>query len=268
MARVKLSSALYVLLGVLGLAAAALVPTVIYRGGTPALPVWSAAASPGPLSSAHAFIGTQCESCHTPNQGIAAASCITCHAPAALLLEKQSTVFHATIGECRGCHVEHQGDGKRPITMDHSVLTAVGLRAAPAEPAPERVSLFPARASEAAIRHFLAGAAGGGPGMDAQALDCGSCHNFRDKHQDWFGKQCADCHSTETWKIAGYLHPSPRSEDCNQCHKAPPSHYMMHFAMMDQGITGQRGATVEQCFACHKTDSFNDIRGVGWFKMH
>lgn len=261
----KLSGALYLALGVLGLAAAVLVPLVITRSGTLALPDWQAIASPGPLSPAHAFLGAQCESCHTPNRGIQAASCITCHAPAGLLLEKQSTVFHATVGECRGCHTEHQDADRRPIKMDHSVLTAVGVRAARDEgTAPDA----PATANASAIRHFLAGATGGGPVMDAQALNCANCHNFRDKHQGWFGQQCADCHATETWKIAGYLHPSPRSEDCNQCHKAPSSHYMMHFAMMDQGITGQRNATVEQCFACHKTDSFNDIRGVGWFKMH
>ena len=261
----KLSAALYVTLGILGLASTAFVAVVIARSGTLALPIWAAIASPGSLSSAHAFLGAECESCHTPNVGIQAASCITCHAPAALLLEKQSTVFHATVGECRGCHVEHQASEGRPIKMVHSVLTTVGLRTARAEStAPDALTA----GNVSTIRHFLAGATGGGPAMDAQALDCAACHSFQDKHQGFFGQQCADCHATESWKIAGYLHPSPRSEDCNQCHKAPPSHFMMHFAMMDQGITGQRNATVEQCFACHKTDSFNDIRGVGWFKMH
>ncbi len=264
----KLAAAIYLALGVLGLAAAVLVPVVIYRGGTTALPVWSGIASPGPLSSSHAFLGAECESCHTPDLGIKAASCITCHAPAPLLLEKQSTVFHATIGECRGCHIEHQGVDRRPIKMDHSVLMAVGMRAARAEPTSGQPLVASARADESAIRQFLASATGGAPAMDAKALNCASCHSFQDIHLGFFGQQCADCHTTDTWKIAGYLHPSPRSEDCNQCHKAPPSHYMMHFAMVDRGITGQRGATVEQCFACHKTDSFNDIRGVGWFKMH
>lgn len=43
---------------------------------------------------------------------------------------------------------------------------------------------------------------------------------------------------------------------------------MVHFTIMDQGITGQRNARVEQCHACHLTNSFNQIRGVGWMKMH
>ena len=38
--------------------------------------------------------------------------------------------------------------------------------------------------------------------------------------------------------------------------------------MMDRSITGQRNATVNQCFACHQTDSFNNIKGVGRVDMH
>ena len=260
----RIGTALLVALGTIVFAIALIVPLVIYRSGSAALPFWGAAASPGPLSSAHAFIGQQCEACHTPNQGIAAASCITCHAPDALVLAKQSTAFHATIGECRGCHIEHQGSDVRPIRIDHSVLTAVGVRAAHAGELPGQ----PKADGLTAVRHFLAGATGDGPATDAAALDCVSCHGTRDRHQGWFGTQCADCHATETWKVAGYLHPSPKSQECNQCHKAPPSHYMMHFDMMDKGMTGQANARVEQCFLCHQTDSFNAIKGVGWIKMH
>ena len=43
---------------------------------------------------------------------------------------------------------------------------------------------------------------------------------------------------------------------------------MMHFEMMDQTITGQEHARVEQCFLCHQTDAWNNIRGVGWYKHH
>lgn len=260
----KLATVLYVALGTLGLAAAVLVPTVIIRAGTQALPVWASAASPGPLSAAHAFLGSQCEGCHTANVGIQTEACVTCHIGDAVVLAKQSTAFHATIGECKGCHIEHQGAAARPIRMDHAVLTAAGLRAAHAGAIPGQ----PATPAPAVIEHFLAGLAGRGPGTDAEALDCASCHSVRDKHQALFGRQCADCHATATWTVAGFLHPSGKSQDCNQCHQAPPSHYMMHFEMMDKGITGERGARVEQCFLCHQTSSFNEIKGVGWFKMH
>lgn len=260
----KVADALYLALGVLGLAAALLVPGVIYRFGTSALPFWGGAVSPGPLSSAHAFLGTQCESCHTANQGIKAGSCITCHAPDAFGLGKQSTAFHATIQECRGCHVEHNGVDTRPIKMDHAVLTKVGLGEAHAA----LMNKQSAAADTKTLQHYLAGIPMDRTVTDGEALACTSCHGFRDKHQGLFGNQCADCHKTETWKIAGFLHPSPKSQACNQCHQAPPSHYMMHFSMMDQTISGQRGAKVEQCHLCHQTDAFNDIKGRGWFKMH
>jgi hypothetical protein len=261
---VKVSAAILAAIAAIGIVAALLVPIVIYRSGTKALPIWGDIASPGLLSAAHAFLGAQCESCHTPDIGIKAASCITCHTPDAFVLAKQSTAFHATIQECRGCHIEHQGTSIRPVRIDHSVLTTVGVRAAHAG----EISGQPASGGLTATRHFLEGVTGNGPATDVAALDCASCHGFRDKHQEWFGTQCADCHATDTWKISLYLHPSPKSQECNECHKAPPSHYMMHFTMMDIGMTGQNGARVEQCFMCHQTDSFNDIRGIGWRKMH
>jgi len=263
-AAVKWSSALYVALGTVGLAAVVLVPVSVSRSGTQALPAWAAASSPGQLSAGHAFLGAQCESCHTPNQGIRTENCVTCHIADAATLARQSATFHASVGECRGCHVEHQGLDARPIKMDHSVLTQVGVKAAHAGAIPGQ----PAADATVAVRHFLAGLTGHGPATDAAALDCGSCHSFQDKHQGLFGQQCADCHAVETWKVAGYLHPSAKSQECNQCHQAPPSHYMMHFAMMDQGITGQKNARVEQCYACHLTNSFDELKGVGWVKMH
>lgn len=291
----KLATALYVALGTVGLAAAVLVPTVIIRAGTQALPVWASVASPGPLSSAHAFLGSQCESCHTPNVGIKIEACVTCHIADAVTLANQTNAFHATIGECKGCHIEHQGVDARPIKMDHSVLTAVGLRAAQAEVPPGQQ----AAAAMTAARRFLAGAAGSAaaaegegnptqpmvdsaatarrlqaglvgsrPALDDGGLNCASCHSFQDKHDGLFGQQCADCHAVETWEVVGFLHPSAKSQECNQCHQAPPSHYMMHFEMMDQAVTGQHGARVEQCYLCHLTNSFNEIKGVGWLKHH
>ncbi len=230
----KLPGSIYLLLAALALFLAIVVPLAINRSGSNAIPGWTNAVSPGPLSKAHAFVGDQCESCHVPTGGTAASKCVTCHAAAPELLSKPSTVFHANIGECRGCHIEHDRRFPRPIRMDHAVLERIAKQKS----------------------------------GQTVPLNCNSCHVTRDKHQGFFGKKCADCHVVSTWKIAGYLHPSPKSTDCVQCHKAPPSHYMMHFSMMDKTITGQRNARVEQCFACHQTDSFNNIKGVGWLKMH
>jgi hypothetical protein len=69
---------------------------------------------------------------------------------------------------------------------------------------------------------------------------------------------------TEPWSIPGM---AARAE-CAQCHQAPPSHYMGHFHMISMMIAHQEHAQVEQCYLCHQTDAWNDIRGVGWYKHH
>lgn len=230
----KPATILYLVLASLGLLVIIGIPLVAYKTDGAGFAMWSSVVHPGPLSAAHAFLEGKCESCHVPNKGIAASKCIACHAFAPELLLKPATAFHSRLGDCRGCHIEHQGIDMRPISMDHQKLFAVAKQTT------------------------------GHPG----ALDCQACHLTEDKHQGFFGRECASCHVTTTWKIGGFLHPSPKSINCAQCHKPPPSHYMMHFEMMDRVIANQKGARVEQCFACHQTDSFNNIKGRGIIKMH
>ena len=55
---------------------------------------------------------------------------------------------------------------------------------------------------------------------------------------------------------------------CAQCHQAPPSHYMMHFRMVSMTVAGRMHAQVNQCYLCHQTTSWNDIKGVGLYKHH
>ena len=276
----KATTFVYAALGVLGLAAALAVPVLLDRSGSAAVPFWSAAVTPGPLSAAHDFLGTQCESCHTPTRGVEAESCLTCHATAAPeLLTRTSTAFHVNVGECAGCHVEHQGRNRRPINMDHAVLATVGhARMAEtsfvSEPPTAATFLHSLMQLQALLDGSGADLVGGTltpqplPASTRARLDCGSCHINRDVHQTLFGRDCQGCHNVAAWTVATYVHPSPRSQECVQCHQAPPSHYMMHFELMDRPISGQANARVEQCFLCHQTDAWNNIRGVGWRKHH
>jgi hypothetical protein len=110
-----------------------------------------------------------------------------------------------------------------------------------------------------------------------EALNCVGCHATKDRHLGLLGKDCAQCHATNQWTIAEFRHPSPSSYDCAQCHQAPPSHYMMHFDMISKKIAGQEDAQVDgccgptqvnQCYRCHQTTSWNDIKGVGFYKHH
>lgn len=233
----------------------------LYHWGSAAVPGWRSLFQPGPLSAKHAFLTKQCEGCHTPIRGVEAATCITCHSTAAGDLAKQSTAFHANVQDCRGCHVEHEG-AARPTKMDHSALLRIGWHAAQGSRAHPSVS----RQMAEDIATYL-----GIPvssGAEKTSLNCATCHSNQDPHRQLFGRECADCHVTTAWQIASFLHPSPTSRDCAQCHQAPPSHYMMHFEMVSKSIAGQEHAQVSQCYLCHRTNSWNDIKGFGWYKHH
>lgn len=216
---------------------------------------------PGKLSAGHAFLEEKCSSCHTPNTGIEAANCIVCHANSDNLLQRQPTAFHANIDRCADCHTEHQGSSVRSVNMDHTALARIGLKMLKSLPS-DSESAAVAGQIESRLMRPGAGAA------LASALNCAGCHAAQDPHFGLFGRACNECHVTERWTIAGYRHPSARSLDCAQCHQAPPSHYMEHFRMISMKVAGVENAQVSECYRCHKTTSWNDIRGVGFYKHH
>ena len=232
---------------------------------------------PGALSSGHAYLGDRCASCHTSTVGVAVAKCTACHANDERLLGRQPTAFHASIQECTACHVEHQGPGTsiRPIAMDHVELATVGARTLARASRTDDASAATLTSLETWLRikvprQLDANSAG-------EALNCVGCHSTKDRHVGLLGKDCAQCHVTTQWTIPEFRHPSVRSTNCAQCHQAPPSHYMMHFDMISKKIAGQEdarvagccgAARVNQCYRCHQTTSWNDIRGVGYYKHH
>ena len=89
-----------------------------------------------------------------------------------------------------------------------------------------------------------------------------------DQALEHYADHCASCHATAKWTIAEYRHPSAASQSCAQCHQAPPSHYMMHFKMISMSVARVEVAEVNQCFLCHQTTSWNDIKGAGFYKHH
>lgn len=230
---------------------------------------WQALASPGRLSSSHAFLELNCTACHTAVSGVEATKCIACHANNQNLLQRQTTAFHANVTSCRECHAEHQGTSVRPSNMNHVALSRLGLR-----------QLAEATGTNRAPASRLLAYLQNQPQWDASydeapkltaheaLLNCATCHRSRDRHVGLFGADCARCHATQSWKLADFRHPSPTSRDCAQCHQAPPSHYMMHFQMVSMTVAKQERAQVNECYLCHQTTSWNDIRGVGFYKHH
>lgn len=218
--------------------------------------VWQMAYQPGSLSKAHAFLSHQCTACHSPVQGVKTVGCATCHATNQKLLSRQSTAFHAHITSCKECHREHQGGEKPPLLMNHEALAKLGAQSKNKEELGNKLT-------EIKLTRINPHAPDG-----VGQLSCTTCHANQDKHDGFFGTSCLSCHSTQSWRIAEYKHPSPNNRDCAQCHQPPPSHYMMHFEMVSKKFAGQEHAQVNQCFLCHRTNSWNDIQGKGWYKHH
>ncbi len=229
---------LYGGVGAAALTAAVLIPWLVHSQGSERLPGWRGLVNPGALSESHQFLAAQCEACHTPHVGVEAKRCLTCHTANAFTA-KGSTRFHAQARTCQGCHVEHAG-AARPIRMDHTALLVPGLwTEAPTLP----------------------------PKSTVAALECAGCHAVKDPHQGLMGQRCSSCHGVEAWSVPGFQHPPTTSPDCAECHRAPPSHRMMHFEMVSQRVAGRK-ARLEQCGACHTTDDWNNIQGVGRFDHH
>ena len=261
------------------------------ESGSRSRALWQQAVVPGALSQSHAFLSNKCAACHTPVKGVETALCISCHADNTALLQRQPTAFHASVQVCMGCHVEHQGTLRMSTTMDHDLLAKVGhLLLTTEEPAThgnsakiEAVVRLPDQippgqqqvvtpavpyaevdknvARELSVNHRRLGA-------NDSMLNCVGCHATKDRHKGLFGSDCAQCHATTQWTIAQFAHPSTRSTECAQCHQPPPSHSMMHFSMMSAPLARQPNAKVNQCFLCHQTTAWNDIRGVGLVKHH
>ena len=219
------------------------VPWLVHSRGSEAVPGWRGMVNPGPLSPAHAMLAGKCSSCHTPHEGVEAKNCLTCHAGQDFA-DQQSAQFHANVKECTGCHVEHDG-GKSIVRMDHTLLL-MHRNWANATPSKELVS----RSSN-----------------PLKLLDCASCHSNRDPHAGFFGRTCSACHSMDSWSVADFRHPVPTNRECSQCHQPPKSHLMHHFEMVSQA-EARKEARVDQCFACHMTDSWNNIRGKGIYDHH
>ena len=223
------------------------------------------AVSPGKLSQPHAFLENNCAACHTPLKGVEAKNCIACHADNKTILQRQPSAFHADISTCGACHIEHQGHVPSTTKMDHVALARIGLKQSQNSPNAQK----PARTALVAwLTRSDASPLAPQLQREESLLNCATCHQTKDRHFGLFGNDCAQCHGTAKWTVPEFRHPSPVSQSCAQCHQAPPSHYMMHFKMIDQAICGQPNAKVNQCFLCHQTTAWNDIRGIGFYKHH
>ncbi len=97
-------------------------------------------------------------------------------------------------------------------------------------------------------------------------LNCVTCHRDEDPHVGFFGDDCAACHPTRQWTIPEYVHPPATTQDCAQCHKTPPSHFMPMFKSKCARMLGKSFDSVAQCYVCHEISAWNDLKGAAWHK--
>ena len=214
------------------------------RSGVFSRAAWQRMASPGSLSRSHAFLEHDCAACHTPMEGPDAAKCTACHADNELLLQRQSTTFHADIGNCRACHREHRGAARRPTDMSHEAVARIGLRQGDSDGQPPDIGA----SSHDRLRDWIEsrGSTDRLPSLHPEltareaVLNCASCHANEDPHFKLFGQDCARCHTTSRWTISQFRHPSPRSTDCAM---SPSPAEPLHGALpYDLGQNGRQAA--------------------------
>lgn len=253
----KFGTLLYAAVGSAAIAAGLIIPWVVHRSGSTAVAGWESLVTPGPLSASHAFIAEKCETCHTPHKSVDAQKCVACHAITEFQ-NKASTRFHADVTNCRDCHIEH-GRPRSLTKMDHAALLEPRLWVT------QPPELLPTE--EQSFREYLSSKIGAHAPDTAARLKCAACHAVRDPHGKLFGEACNSCHAMDTWNISDFRHPGTTSMTCAECHRPPPSHLMMHFVMVSKVLAG-KDASVDQCYACHTTDSWNNIRGKGFYDHH
>lgn len=229
--------------------------------------VWEQLIIPGALSEAHAFLNDDCHSCHEVLSGVERQNCVLCHANETSVLGRQPTAFHAEVSDCVGCHREHQGRDANLNTMDHAFLAETLF-----ESLRRNVNLNENSPIFSYVdiigQHLNTSLANRDITAESYALDCAGCHSTKDPHFNYMGNDCVQCHNLESWTIAEFRHPTASSTDCVQCHQPPPSHMMEHFTMLSQPVARERNAPVENCFTCHQTTSWNDIKKIGFYKHH
>ena len=217
--------------------------------------------SPGPLSRPHAKLegSTHCLDCHDPQKGVAPAKCLACHNP---LRERLAAGkgLHARpeYGDCKTCHVEHQGveyelvwwgkAGKRAFDHAQTGHPLAGKHAA----------LSCEQCHKA--RSYL-----------GNVTDCASCH--KDEHRGQFaGRSCSSCHSEQAWKPAvGFDHAKTAwpltgrhaPVSCEKCHTTrrpdpadPAATYRVFRAVAGRDCASchedaHRGRLGTSCSSCH-----------------
>lgn len=248
----------------------------------------SPAASPGPISSHHEDLASDCRSCHAPFQDVSD-GCESCHGE----LAPQNAHRDAGL-RCADCHREHRGESvslNEPAREAcsgchaHDSIQAVAAHAVggemerPVDPASHKRAGADAFRTFSHVAHFEEADTSDDP-------NCKSCHFVGEKAEALAGSEqvvlwssCEECH--DDWTAAGFAradaeharsvaldldrfervaftHSEEHLEaDCESCHTAIRD----AGALAPEDGKGDRSvARLATCFGCH----VHQPEGVAW----
>jgi hypothetical protein len=107
----------------------------------------------------------------------------------------------------------------------------------------------------------------------SNGLECSNCH--QDMHQNYWGKQCEECHTPENWSPAQAFRKHDETllpliaghhlNDCYACHTSPQTMPSLdcvscHFANFADDLEAHDGVDANgDCSACHAPTNWNQI---------
>jgi hypothetical protein len=211
--------------------------------------------------SSHADTGRNCGACHAPpwSKETMADRCLNCHADVRRQIDGGLSLHgkFAAGRKCRQCHTEHKGA--------HGTLTSL------------------AHFDHDCARFHLTGAhrqvacqsCHTGGGYKGTPQTCAGCHAEPPTpavHKHSYGKSCASCHGTQTWKGSSFQHTifsinhgrrrgtqstcatchpnaeKPREYTCYNCHEHRP-------AKIERIHLRRNIVEYDDCIKCHSRRS-------------
>ena len=228
--------------------------------------------SPGPLIPTHANIAALqgkngCILCHGDGPKEMTSSCLACHAPVEIQIQKQHGI-HGKLSaieqmQCGVCHPEHfattshrlvdfsfsQARLERPDDFAHST---VDFHLDGRHDSLECLACHK-NANQDSLEE-------GGARFIAETQDCISCHD--DPHKGAMQRGCADCHGQEhafdnlehfPHDLSFPLHGSHSDLSCNACHEQSTTYSV-------EALSDRAAAQLwRTCSACHRSPHSTDF---------
>ncbi len=212
--------------------------------------------TPGPLSSAHAKLESQCQACHESFSREAQNSkCLSCHRGINEDVSKKLG-FHGKSSArgqpCKSCHSEHHGRGAQLIKFSRAGFN-------------HNLTDYPLVGGHAKVA--CAGCHGNATHYRGLQTTCANCHSRKDPHQGRLGRNCQNCHTVQAWKSrlpfdhnkTGFtLVGRHKVAACMSCHvgqrwNGTPATCISCHAKNDV----HRGSRGTNCASCHNPNSWN-----------